>query len=189
MPKLVKDGAVADNLWTLLDKPEADPETVTVPAGRVIVPLSVWQAQQSQLQARPDVGVWLDSDETPEQLGESLKTLPLIALNFPVFKDGRAFSSARLLRERYGYTGEVRAIGHFIRDQLCYLRRSGFNAFDFGTQDIDLEVAIQSLTDFTEYYQAAADQPLPLFRRRVSRPGPERNGLPPPQTRARVDAI
>src|SRR5690606_12594196 len=112
--------------------------------------------------------VWLDSEETPDQLADDTKDLPLIALNFPVFKDGRAFSSARLLRERYGFTGELRAVGHFIRDQLCYLRRCGVNAFDFGDQAVDLELAIQSLRDFTEYYQAASDEPLPLFRRRAS---------------------
>ncbi|MDQ2075480.1 DUF934 domain-containing protein [Marinimicrobium sp. ABcell2] len=168
MPKLVKDGAIVDNQWTLLEKPEGEPSAVNVPAGQVIVPLSVWQAQQDTLSQRNDVGVWLDSDETPDRLGDALQALPLIAVNFPVFKDGRAFSSARLLRERYGYTGEVRAIGHFIRDQLCYLRRCGVNAFDFGAQEIDLEQALKSLNDFTEYYQAASDERLPLFRRRAS---------------------
>lgn len=163
MPKLVKDGAAADNVWTLVREAEG----FSVPEGPVIVPLSVWQAQKSQLMERGDVGVWLESDETPDQLEDAIGSLPLIALNFPVFKDGRPFSSARLLRERYGFTGELRAIGSFIRDQLCYMRRVGFNAFDFGDQDIELEAAIQSLNDFTEYYQAAADEPLPLFRRRA----------------------
>jgi uncharacterized protein (DUF934 family) len=168
MPKLVKDGAIVDNQWTLLEKPEGEAGAAEVPAGQVIVPLAVWQAQQNTLSQRVDVGVWLDSDETPDQLGDKLQALPVIALNFPVFKDGRAFSSARLLRDRYGYTGEVRAIGHFIRDQLCYLRRVGVNAFDFGAQNIDLEEAIKSLHDFTEYYQASSDERLPLFRRRAS---------------------
>ncbi len=164
MPKLVKDGAAADNLWTLVKEAEG----FSVPERPVIVPLSVWQAQKAQLMERNDVGVWLESDETPDQLEDAIGRLPLIALNFPIFKDGRPFSSARLLRERYGFTGELRAVGSFIRDQMCYMRRVGFNAFDFGDQDVDPEAAIKSLNDFTDYYQAASDEPLPLFRRRAS---------------------
>lgn len=167
MPKLIKDGVIVENTWLLLAKPETDAAAVEVPAGSVIVPLSVWQAQKAQLQKRSDIGVWLDSDETAHQLGEDARALSLIAVNFPVFMDGRAFSSARLLRERYGFTGELRAVGHFIRDQLCYLRRCGVNAFAFAREDIDLNVALDSLNDFSEYYQASVDQPLPLFRRRA----------------------
>jgi len=81
--------------------------------------------------------------------------------------DGRSFSTARILRERYGFKGELRAIGNFIRDQLCYLRRCGVNAFAFANPDTNLEIAVKSLTDFSEYYQASVDQPLPLFRRRA----------------------
>lgn len=168
MPKLVKDGAIVDNDWTLMEKPEEASDAVEVPAGKVIVPLSVWQAQQAQLQARTDIGVWLNSDEAPEELQDAIQKLPLIALHFPLFSDGRPFSSARLLRDRYGFSGELRAVGYVIRDQMCYLRRCGVNAFDFGDQDINLEEAIASLNDFTEYYQASHDQPLPLFRRRAS---------------------
>lgn len=167
MPKLVKDGAVVENTWALMQKPEADAGDMTVPTGPVIVPFSVWQSQKNQLQLRTDVGVWLDSDETADQLGEDAKNLPLIAVNFPVFMDGRSFSTARLLRERYGFKGELRAIGNFIRDQLCYLRRCGVNAFAFNNEAVDLQAAVKSLNDFSEYYQASVDQPLPLFRRRV----------------------
>lgn len=167
MQKLIKDGAIIENTWTLIAKPEGDAAAAEVPTGQVIVPLSIWLAQKSQLQARQDIGVWLDSDETAHQLGDDAKSLPLVALNFPVFMDGRPFSAARLLRERYGFTGELRAVGNFIRDQLCYLRRCGVNAFAFAREDIQLEQALASLNDFTEFYQAAVDQPLPLFRRRA----------------------
>ena len=166
MPKLIKDGVIVDNTWALIAKPEADAASVAVPAGQVIVPLSVWLAQKAQLQNRTDVGVWLDSDETADQLADDVTSLPLIALNFQSFMDGRAFSTARLLRERYTFSGELRAIGHFMRDQLCYLRRCGVNAFAFANPETDLEIAAQSLNDFNEYYQASVDQPLPLFRRR-----------------------
>ena len=167
MPKLVKDGAIVENTWTLLSKPEGDAASLAVPIGQVIVPLSVWLAQKPQLQGRTDIGVWLDSDETADLLGEDAASLPLVAVNFPTFMDGRAFSTARLLRERFGFTGELRAVGNFIRDQLCYLRRCGVNAFAFSNPETDLQAALKSLNDFTEYYQASVDQPLPLFRRRA----------------------
>jgi uncharacterized protein (DUF934 family) len=167
MPKLVKDGAIVEDTWTLLPKPGGEATDIAVPTGHVIVPLSVWLAQKAQLQSRTDIGVWLDSDETADLLGEDAQSLPLVAVNFPTFMDGRAFSTARLLRERFGFTGELRAVGHFIRDQLCYLRRCGVNAFAFSNPETDLQAALKSLNDFTEYYQASVDQPLPLFRRRA----------------------
>ncbi len=167
MPKLIKDGAIVENIWTLMAKPDTDAASAEVAAGNIIVPLSVWLAQKNQLQSRNDIGVWLDSDETAEQIGDDAKKLPLIAVNFPLFMDGRAFSTAKLLRERYGFTGELRAVGNLIRDQLCYLRRCGVNAFAFSNPDIKLEEAVKSLNDFNEYYQASVDQPLPLFRRRA----------------------
>ena len=86
-------------------------------------------------------------------------------VNFPVFTDGRGFSYARELRER-GLRGELRAGGHFIRDQLTYLQRCGFNAFQMA-DEAELEAALASLADFSEHYQASIDQPLPLFRRRA----------------------
>lgn len=164
---IIRDGLIVENHWRLILKSENDAATVEVPAGQIIVPLNVWLAQKDSLQQRNDVGVWLDSDETAEQLSDDAKILPLIGVNFPLFMDGRAFSTARLLRERYGFTGELRAIGNFIRDQLCYLRRCGVNSFEFSNTEINLEAALKSLQDFNEYYQASVDQPLPLFRRRA----------------------
>lgn len=165
MQKLVKDGVVVDNIWAVLEK--TDDVTTAVPAGNIIVPLNIWLEQKASLAARSDIGVWIDSNEEVAELEADIKSLPLIAVNFPVFADGRSFSSARLLRERYEFTGELRAIGNFIRDQLCYLRRCGVNAFQFTDENIDLQVALKSLDDFNEYYQTAVDQPVPLFRRRT----------------------
>ncbi len=167
MPKLIKDGQIVDNTWTLIAKPEGDAASAEIPAGQVIVPASVWIAQKETLQSRADLGVWLDSDESPELIGVEANRFPVIGVNFPVFMDGRAFSTARLLRERYGFTGELRAVGNFMRDQLCYLRRCGVNAFAFANPEINLEEAVKSLQDLQEYYQASVDQPLPLFRRRA----------------------
>jgi len=89
----------------------------------------------------------------------------VIALNFPSFTDGRHYSSARLLRERYGYKGEIRAIGDVLRDQLFYMRRCGFDAFAIRA-DRDPVDALEGLKDFSVTYQAAADDERPLFRRR-----------------------
>ena len=167
MPKLVKDGVIAENTWTLLEKSE-EAANCDLPAGQIIVPLNVWQAQKASLASRADVGVWIDSDESAHDLGEDAKDLPLVAVNFPGFMDGRAFSTARLLRERYGFTGELRAVGHFMRDQLCYLSRCGVNAFAFASDETDLTEVMKSLNDFTEFYQASVNQPVPLFRRRTA---------------------
>ena len=168
MPSLIKDGAVASDNWRVLEKPEeGQAAAVAVPDQRVIVPLAVWQAQREPLQARRQtLGVWLGPEDSADQLGAEAGEFELLAVHFPTFMDGRGFSTARLLRERYAFNGELRAIGHFIRDQLCYMRRCGFNAFSFA-EPIDLQAALASLDDFTEYYQAGTDQPLPLFRRRA----------------------
>jgi len=164
MPKLIKDKAIVENAWHWLAVNDED-AAPTVPAGQVIVPLQLWLAQRDALSARQDIGVYLKNDENPEDLKNDVGSLPLIAIEFPGFMDGRGFTLGRLLRERYGFTGELRAAGGFIRDQLTYLSRCGFNAFDCN-ETFDLDSALSSLNDLPEYYQAAADQELPLFRRR-----------------------
>ena len=93
--------------------------------------------------------------------------LALIAVDFPKFSDGRGYSIARLLRERYGFEGELRAIGDVLRDQLYYLRQCGFNAFAVRA-DRDVEAALRGLADFSDGYQASVATPLPLFRRRLA---------------------
>ena len=94
-----------------------------------------------------------------------LDRIALVEVNFPAFGDGRGYSAARILREE-GYTGELRAVGEVLRDQLFYLHRCGFNAFALRS-DLDAEAALAHLQDFTESYQVAVDQPVPLFRRRA----------------------
>jgi uncharacterized protein (DUF934 family) len=136
-----------------------------LPEGNLLVSLDVWEAQKDTLTHRDMVGLWLKNDQCISSISEILAQFSVIAIDFPVFMDGRGFSIARLLRDRYSYKGEVRATGGIIRDQLCYLKRSGFNAFDMEA-DIDLEASLQSLNDFTESYQTSADQTTPLFRRR-----------------------
>lgn len=172
MRKMIKDRIVTDDGWQVVrgeldDQGQLDENTLQALAGQdVIVPLSAWQQQRELLSGHTGkVAVWLDSNELPESIAEDLPELPLVALNFPEFKDGRPFTSARELRQRYGYSGEIRAIGDVARDQLFYMARCGFSSFEL-REDQDPEQALEAFNDFRDAYQPAIDQPLPLFRRR-----------------------
>ncbi len=165
MRKIIKDKAIVSDDWNLLKLAEGEtPEAVAVPAGRQIVPLQVWLAQKTGLAARGDIGVWLASAERPEQLKDDAKSLPVIAVDFPTFADGRGYSIAYNLRARLGFEGELRAVGDVLRDQLFYMARVGFNAFAT-REDRSIEDALKGLTDFSDVYQTSWDQKLPLFRR------------------------
>lgn len=172
MRKIIKDRRIVDDDWQLLKLAEGETaETVVVPAGRQLIPLAVWLAQKPALAARGDIGVWLAPDERAEVLKDDLASLPLIAVDFPSFADGRGYSVAHQLRARLGFEGELRAIGDVLRDQLFYMARVGFNAFATRA-DRSIEDALKGLTDFSEVYQTAWDQKTPLFRR-VVRPSAE----------------
>jgi uncharacterized protein (DUF934 family) len=138
--------------------------------GKIIVPFSVWLARKNELASRltaSELGVWLESFELVEDLAASvddINSLPVIAVNFPRFADGRGFSIATLLRTRFGYRNEIRAIGDVLRDQLFYMKRCGFDAY-LMRPDRSTPEALASLRDFTEPYQAAVDNPLPVWRR------------------------
>lgn len=164
MAKLIKDGAIVDNAWTLLNADQVAESGVPA-SGQIIVPLSVWQAQRDALLARGDAAVWLDAGEEPEALADDLTHLPLIAINFPVFRDGRGYSYARELRQRFNYQGEIRAIGDVLQDQLFYMWRCGFNAYDVRA-DRDLEEALAGLKVFSVTYQGDVHTPEPIYRRR-----------------------
>jgi len=164
MPRLIKDGAIAEDSWTLLRDALAPSD---LPAGvPTIVPLALWRIEHDALAARGEIAVWLKPDDDPESLADDVATLPLIAVDFPKFSDGRGYSIARLLREKHRFAGELRAIGDVLRDQLYYLRQCGFNAFAVRA-DKDLDDALKGLRDFSENYQATVERPVPLFRRRI----------------------
>ena len=161
MPQVVKDNQVVDDSWiTVAENAES------LPQGDILLTYAQWQNFSEQLPAHEgNIGVLIDGNAEIEEIIQPLLSLPLIAINFPKFVDGRGFSSARLLRERYNYHGEIRAVGGFIRDQLYLLNRCGFNAFKFDDAS-DLNESVKSLEDFSETYQVSADQKDPLFRRR-----------------------
>ena len=164
MQRIIKNNEVIDETWHLLPK---DASFDDIPnSDDLIVPLALWREHGQALKARDGgLGVWLDSDEEAEDIGADVANFQVIALNFPAFTDGRSYSNARLLRDRFGYTGELRAIGDVLRDQLFYLHRCGFDAFAIRA-DKDPYEALQGLKDFSVTYQSSTDEPMPLFRRR-----------------------
>ena len=142
-----------------------------IPAsGKIIVPLSVFIHRKAELQSRlsaNEVGVWIDTHEVLADLIENqadLNALPIIAVHVERFADGRIFSLGTLLRTRYGFENELRAIGDVLRDQLFFLKRSGFNSYIIRA-DRSAEEALASLNDFTIPYQGAVDEALPAFAR------------------------
>ena len=161
MGKLIIDGAIVDNQWQRL---EGDTLEGELPIGNIIVPLAYWQANRDALLSRGDVAVWLAPGEEPKDLEDDLGALPLVAIHFPAFKDGRGYSYARELRTRYNFKGEVRATGDVLRDQLFYMTRCGFNAFEV-REDRSIEEALQGLKDFSVTYQGDVNEPRPLYRR------------------------
>ena len=166
MATLIKERRIAADSWRLL-APGAARALPEVPAaGDLIVPLAVWQARRDALLARPGrLGLWLDSNEGPEAIAGDLGHFALVAVNFPKFGDGRGYSTARLLRERYRFKGELRAVGEVARDHLHAMAQCGFDAFQLRAGE-DPQEALKAFGDFSEHYQATTAQPQPLFRRR-----------------------
>jgi uncharacterized protein (DUF934 family) len=171
-PERVSAGKVV--LFKLTGENSVTPEQIagtTIPAtGNIIVPLSVYTANKHALASRMDAGsagIWLDTHETLESLIEAvgdINKLPMIAVHVERFADGRIFSLGTLLRTRYGYKNELRAFGDVLRDQLFFLKRSGFNSFQIRA-DRSAEDALASLNDFSQPYQGAVDEPQPIFKR------------------------
>lgn len=166
MQRLIKDGVLADDPWTLL-KEATGPEILKVVSGKnFIVPLQFWKSFQTEIEEYSGgFSIWLDSHENVDDIESELASLPLIALNFPAFADGRSYTNARELREHYKYEGEIRAIGDVLRDQIYYMKRCGFDAFEI-RHDQNAEECISALADFKTGYQSSIDETLPLYRRR-----------------------
>jgi uncharacterized protein (DUF934 family) len=154
--KVVKDRKVIEDAWHLVK----DDETA---GAHAIVSLARWNAERDALIAAGPVGIVLRSNEAPDEITDLAKAA-LIALDFPVFTDGRGYSSARMLRTRFGYEGEIRAIGDVMRDEMFYMSRVGTDSFVVKATK-DIEKALSAFDDFSVTYQAAADEARPLFRR------------------------
>ena len=151
MTKLIKSGAYAPDVFV----PVAD--DAALPEGAVIVSLARFQKDREALLARnTPVGIRLQSSENPEILGQDVNHFSLIALEFPKFRDGRAFSWARMLRTRLGFTGEIRAVGDFLYDQINYQHRTGFDAWEV-PDHFTIEMFNRALAEMTNVYQPSSD--------------------------------
>lgn len=145
-------------------------DTVIPATGKIILPLSVFIARNSEIKdriAQGEIGVWLATHELLENLTQQqtdLNALPIIAIFVERFADGRIFSLGNLLRTRFGFKNELRAFGDVLRDQLFFLKRSGFTSY-LVRADRSAQEAIASLSDFTKPYQGAVDEPRPVFKR------------------------
>lgn len=155
--------------WPVLAVP-SDGEADLPADGAVLVPLATWLAGRDHLKGRPLTGVWLAADEDPAALAGDVDSLAVVAIRFAAFTDGRGYSQARLLRDRLGYRGELRAVGDVLIDQARFLARSGFDAFQVA-EGTDLDRFAEALRRFSVVYQPAADGAAPAVALRHAVPG------------------
>jgi len=159
---LVKAGRIVDDPYIRVADDAPVPERVPalVPAARFIA-----DAEELSQRDAP-TGVLWPNDRKVADLEPWLPRLALIALVFPKFRDGRAYSQARLLRERYGFAGELRATGDVLRDQFLFLLRAGFDSLEV-KKPADAAAFAEAVGRFSVFYQPGADGRLPVLRRRL----------------------
>ncbi len=161
--RVIKSDQVVKDSWQRTT--DLEPQQ-SLPEGDWIIPLGYWLDNRDRLSRHEGkIAVCLNGDDNLEGLSDSLHTFELIALEFPNFKDGRSYSHARLLRDRFNFRGELRAVGDVLRDQLFFMQRCGIDSFQLN-EDKSPEDAIKGLSDFTVKYQTAADGALPIYKRR-----------------------
>ena len=160
---LLKNGQLVKDLWRILEEGE-DPLRVDYP----LLSLDTWKANRISLaDCNKPLGIRLQAEELPEEVGDSISHFSLIAVDFPVFSDGRGLSSARVLRERYGYQNELRAVGDIRRDQYLFLLRCGFDSFEVN-HEIDLDEWRNAAEEVSVFFQPATDKSPWVVRRRHS---------------------
>lgn len=161
MARLIKLRKSATDSWQRLDpdagrwtSPGEDGFVRDFPRGvDLLVPLALWRLRRDDLLDRAGrVGVQLDAGDDPGAIAADLDRLAVVAIEFPKFSDGRGFSTARVLRDRYGYRGELRAVGDVARDQLAYLERCGFDAFALREGE-NVEAALAAFGEVSVAYQ------------------------------------
>ena len=135
-----------------------------LPDGDIIIPFTYWQAsRETFLNRNGHTAICINGDDKIDEVASVASLFDLIALEFPELKDGRCYSYARLLRERYGFKGELRAVGDVLRDQLFFMKRCGIDSFQLRS-DKDMEDALKSFNDFTVKYQTATDAAPPVYK-------------------------
>ena len=172
MALIIKNREIVEDNWQVVRAAEdgALPEVAALPAGKVLVPFALWQAGGDALVAsrsKDEIGVWLEPDSEPADIAGDFDKLALIGVDFPVFRDGRGYSIGRLLRERFGYKGELRAIGDVLHDFLYFMKQCGFDSFAL-RDDQDVNEALAAFDTFSDGYQTSVLRPVPLFRRRFA---------------------
>jgi uncharacterized protein (DUF934 family) len=161
MRRIIKGGEVVADGWRHVATGDDG-----LPEGDIIVPLETWRATRDALLARGTrLGIRIEAGDDPSAITDDLEHFAVIALDFPKFSDGRAFTTARLLRERHGYTGELRAVGDVLRDQLFFMKRCGIDAFELRA-DKDLDDALAAFSEISVAYQPTTDESQPIYRRR-----------------------
>ena len=159
--KIIKNRAIVEDTFRLVtDAAELSQD------GDIIVDLPLWNEHKASLKNRAGkVGVQIPGDAEPDVIAADINDLDVVAIHFPVFRDGRGFSLARIIRDRLGFKGELRATGDVLRDQMFFMLRCGFDAFEPRT-DRCIETALQGLNDFSVMYQADANEKRPIYHRR-----------------------
>jgi len=157
---IIKNGVVATDTWEHLTDDD------NIQEGNIIVSLDRWENEKDMLSKRSGaLGIRLEPDQHPESIKDDLHEFALIAICFPTFMDGRGYSYAKILRDRYGYEGDLRAVGDVLRDQIFYMQRCGFDSYESHSHQ-DIHDIVKGLQDFSETYQVSADEKQPLYRRR-----------------------
>ena len=149
---LIKDGQFSEDVWVRV----ADEESLSEET-RAVVSLSRWKEEKANLlQRNAPLGIRLEPGENPESISEDVNAFSLIEVSFPAFKDGRGYSYARMLRQDYGYEGELRATGNVLRSQLSFMHRVGFNAFEVDER-ITPDVVAKELSRYSHRYQPSVN--------------------------------
>jgi uncharacterized protein (DUF934 family) len=170
MAQLIQNQSVAVDAWKTLEIAEGEtPETIALPAGDIIFPFAVWQARKTEIiSTHKRIGLLIQPDERVEDIAADLDYFIVIAINFPKFVDGRGYSSASLLRQRYNYQGELRAVGDVLHDQLFFMQRVGFDSYALKDGKNAVYALQAGFSPFSETYQTSTNQSEPYFRRRAA---------------------
>jgi uncharacterized protein (DUF934 family) len=159
--RLVKSGRIVEDRFVrwLDDRPVPEGIAVILPHERLL-------AEPRLLDRRAPTGVLWPNDRDVSELAPFVDRLALIALKFPVFRDGRAYSQARILREQHGFQGELRATGQVLRDQFLFMLRAGFDAFEVKKQG-DAEAFAATVKRYSVFYQPTGDGRITALHRRM----------------------
>ncbi|MGI9281118.1 MAG: DUF934 domain-containing protein [Endozoicomonas sp.] len=162
MARLLKNNEVFEEDFLILESETDSNGSSDI----LLIPAKNLEQHKELLDQEQQTGLFLDSDDEVEAYADALSRFDLITINFPKFMDGRGYSLCRLLRERYQYQGDIRAIGDVLTDQIFMMKRCGFSSY-YLREDQKAEDAIKALDTFTLRYQGSTDDPEPLYRKRA----------------------